>query len=778
MHSTELLQFVKDVDIPSTIYKDDCGYCFKTMVNHSSRDDHEAAPENQLNICLLCFQGFCRDHVNFHQRVVQNSLQTVHDVYLNAYKLEKSQTSEQSQEKKLKLEVQDLSDDELYEYHWSLLNYHDGTLETVMMSSEKDKHDQSVVNKLEQIIRAKSAGYQEMKTTWQLDILPCSHTNDFVIPDIEKEVEKTCNKCDLDNNLWLCLHCGHIGCGREQVGIQGSSHALAHYEETSNSHPLAIKLGSLSRDSSDVYCYACDDDVRFGDKNQLALILASYGITLDDQVAKERTLLELQVEQNMSWDFKMEDANGQSFRSLEASKSYGCGLINLGNSCYMNSVLQILLNGGVRDWDLEVLGETPLDVVYPSKNLKCQLIKLREAFKSSPEKYKHGVKPTSVKQCIGSGNEEFGSARQQDAMEFLTYFIDKLDKNVFNEGTENPNDKVRFIMDDRVQCTECNRVKYRENVAEALQLPLLQNEEPQDLIERIDAYMSGEPVNMKCSYCKKETVVIKSSKFKSAPSTLVINPIRMRLQNWTPIKTNNKLLVPGVEDDNILDISAYKSSGIQSDEIEFPDDDDNDEYSGFHPVEEYISSIVDMGFTRNAAVRSLYYTGNSNAETALNWIFEHIEDPELNSEFVIPGSNSKGRVDPDALSNMIAMGLAEKLSRKALLLNNNDLTRSVEWVFNNLDDDGELEEEVNGPSTATPPRYGSYEEFPIYQLSAVICHKGNSIHSGHYVAFIKKPIKNKLCWVLYNDEKIVEANSEENLQEIEKNGYIYIFNST
>lgn len=62
-----------------------------------------------------------------------------------------------------------------------------------------------------------------------------------------------------------------------------------------------------------------------------------------------------------------------------------------------------------------------------------------------------------------------------------------------------------------------------------------------------------------------------------------------------------------------------------------------------------------------------------------------------------------------------------------------------------------------------------------YKLSAVVCHKGNSVHSGHYVAFIKKIVDGKEQWVLYNDEKIILANNVTNFEEIEKNGYMYFF---
>ena len=59
-----------------------------------------------------------------------------------------------------------------------------------------------------------------------------------------------------------------------------------------------------------------------------------------------------------------------------------------------------------------------------------------------------------------------------------------------------------------------------------------------------------------------------------------------------------------------------------------------------------------------------------------------------------------------------------------------------------------------------------------------MCHKGNSVQSGHYVAFIRKPVDKREDgtfadrWVLYNDEKIVVADGTE---EIKRSGYIYFY---
>lgn len=52
----------------------------------------------------------------------------------------------------------------------------------------------------------------------------------------EYEGDSQCADCDLRENLWICLICGHLGCGR-----YGHKHAYQHFESTG--HTFALELG-------------------------------------------------------------------------------------------------------------------------------------------------------------------------------------------------------------------------------------------------------------------------------------------------------------------------------------------------------------------------------------------------------------------------------------------------------------------------------------------------------------------------------------------------------
>lgn len=123
-----------------------------------------------------------------------------------------------------------------------------------------------------------------------------------------------CASCHLTANLWLCLTCGNLGCGRQQFGgVEGNSHGLTHFEATQ--HPVSVKLGTITPEGdagtkpvlyyqpgrllisplpplplADVYCYACDDAKQ---DPEVAAHLAEFGIHIRSLRKTEKSMTEL-----------------------------------------------------------------------------------------------------------------------------------------------------------------------------------------------------------------------------------------------------------------------------------------------------------------------------------------------------------------------------------------------------------------------------------------------------------------------------------------------------
>ena len=51
-------------------------------------------------------------------------------------------------------------------------------------------------------------------------------------------ISRRCVHCGLEGNIWVCLICGHNGCGR-----YSSQHAKLHFEESRHSFALELATG-------------------------------------------------------------------------------------------------------------------------------------------------------------------------------------------------------------------------------------------------------------------------------------------------------------------------------------------------------------------------------------------------------------------------------------------------------------------------------------------------------------------------------------------------------
>lgn len=48
-----------------------------------------------------------------------------------------------------------------------------------------------------------------------------------------------------------------------------------------------------------------------------------------------------------------------------------------------------------------------------------------------------------------------------------------------------------------------------------------------------------------------------------------------------------------------------------------------------------INYLTDMGFTLDACKRAVHQNGGASVDVALNWLFEHTTDPDINDPFTL-----------------------------------------------------------------------------------------------------------------------------------------------
>lgn len=570
--------------------------------------------------------------------------------------------------------------------------------------------------------------------------------------------------CDLKENLWLCLECGNLGCGRAQFGGSGgNSHGLKHTELTS--HAVAVKLGSITPEgTADIYCYACNEE-RID--TELSAHLAHWGINIADRQKTEKSLTEMQIEQNLRWEFSMTTEDGKEMKPL-FGKGF-TGLKNLGNSCYLASILQCLFSMPEFKTRYYLPDQSPPDTASPAEDLETQMRKVADGLisgrysnpdtdviaseHSSEIPHQKGLAPAMLKHLIGRGHEEFSTMRQQDAFELLLHLFKLINRSQHTSSLSDPVQSFRFVVEQRLQCMSCKKVRYRSDEQDNISIPVpirqlakastehasgekhKEEYEPVTLKECLDTFTGAEVVELTCPSCGSKAGFTKRSLFKTFPRVLAVNARRFTLLNWVPTKVD----VPVVVGDEPFSLDAYKSSGLQDSEEALPEDVAT-AAPQFTPNEGALSQLEGMGFPRPRCEKALHATGNADAEAAMNWLFAHMDDPDIDAPLDLgqtSGAGASSSVSAEGISMLEAMGIGAPQARKALKETGGDIERAVDWVFSHPDDQGDFGDKAapaeTAPATASvegATMAGSGDLPATFRLQSIACHKGASIHAG------------------------------------------------
>lgn len=214
---------------------------------------------------------------------------------------------------------------------------------------------------------------------------------------------------------------------------------------------------------------------------------------------------------------------------------------------------------------------------------------------------------------------------------------------------------------------------------------------PVSLKECLDIFTAPENVELTCPSCSSKDGFSKQSLFKTLPNFLAVNARHFALVNWVP----QKLDVPVVVGGEPFQLDSYMSKGPISREEQLPEDGASTAPK-FTPNESALAQLEGMSFPRVRCEKALHATGNADAEAAMNWLFAHVEDPDIDTTLNL-GSGSGGDpsagANPEAISMMEAMGIGAPQARKALKETNGDVERAVDWVFNHPDDQGDFGQE-------------------------------------------------------------------------------------
>lgn len=694
-----------------------------------------------LDVCLKCFNGGCtgdRAHSQGH------ATSRKHPLVLNIRRTRKRVVRDEPPLKMSKLAIAAETETDRYDTALTVKCLECGVVDI-------DRTDPVIAPVVDAVMSANTFSRKEEVKAWEQEITSCEHILTMQQGEPRKIASQSlghCSQCDLQENLWLCLECGNLGCGRAQFGgVSGHSHALAHSKETS--HGVAVKLGSITPEgTADVYCYTCDEERV--DEN-LGTHLANWGINLAERQKTEKSLTEMQIDQNLRWEFSMTTEDGKELKPVFGPEL--TGFKNLGNSCYLNSILQCLYD--LPAFQARYGSHLPQHLTAdPGQDLEVQLRKIGDGLlsgryskpdtdvtvseHSTEVPHQKGLAPSMLKHLVGRGHAEFSTMRQQDAFELLQHLVKLITRSTHPSPLTDPTAPMRFVMEQRLQCLNCKKVRYSANEQDSIfidvpleELPSQEGEGPKykpvALKECLDRLTGSEVVELTCPSCESKDGFSKRQLFKTFPEVLVVNARKMAIVNWVPIKVD----VPVLVDDAPFDLDEYLSKGQQPDEEALPED-AADAAPAFVANAEALATLEAMGFPRVRSEKALHATGNSDANAAMEWCFAHMDDPDIDTPVQLGApSGATTAADPEKMAMLEAMGFTGPRATKALKETGGDVERAVEWLFSHTGDDavGGDDEAAAAPKDSAPA--GSSELPAKFQLQSIVCHKGTSIHAGY-----------------------------------------------
>lgn len=266
-----------------------------------------------------------------------------------------------------------------------------------------------------------------------MSLKTCPHFSQKILKNFlkEKSISTKCTETSSHQKpeteqvpLWKCLSCQVTGCSR----YSNNQCMQSHFETTK--HSICVNIPE-----SQIWCYECDEElhqfcaINIGNESDQIKELRNFVEQIDSHAAKlkmeiisqkKKLQIQLSLEKNTLNSEKLSKSNTltNEFQKPKLPDRI-FGLQNLGNTCFFNSLTQVILNSDLLIEKLK--SDLPQ---LPEDGFIFELIRLFEQTLSG-----FGVlNPRDLFWKLRKHRSMYSSFGQQDSHECFTHFMDIIEK--------------------------------------------------------------------------------------------------------------------------------------------------------------------------------------------------------------------------------------------------------------------------------------------------------------------------------------------------------------